>query len=128
MAEAELTPEPWHGTLDGYSGRGCRCDRCRGAKSAHAKQRHQEFGGWLNEIKSQPCTDCGGTFPAICMDFDHRDPATKSFVISHSGTRRRRAMLAEIAKCDVVCANCHRIRTARQHSEGGIFPGRPRKV
>ena len=46
------------------------------------------------------------------MDFDHRDATTKTFIVSdivnHSGMK---AILEEIAKCDLVCSNCHRIRT-----------------
>lgn len=59
--------------------------------------------------KDVPCADCGGRFPACAMDFDHRDPAEKSFGI---GPRNHgfAAIRAEIEKCDVVCANCHRIR------------------
>ena len=46
------------------------------------------------------------------MDFDHRDPETKEFEVS---VKLRRVsfdrLLAEVAKCDVVCANCHKYRT-----------------
>jgi len=57
-----------------------------------------------------PCSDCGETDPVV-LELHHRDPKTKSFDIgngfaSHVWT----AVLAEIDKCDVVCANCHRRR------------------
>jgi hypothetical protein len=59
-----------------------------------------------------PCCDCGQTFPQCCMDFDHRDPRTKlarvPALIANSGWAR---ILAEVDKCDIVCANCHRLRT-----------------
>ena len=47
------------------------------------------------------------------MDFDHRDPAAKLFNITASRAMLmvRDRLLAEVAKCDVVCANCHRVRT-----------------
>jgi hypothetical protein len=49
------------------------------------------------------------------MDFDHRDAAAKSESVSRmigrAGTER---ILAEVAKCDIVCANCHRARTERR--------------
>ena len=46
------------------------------------------------------------------MDFDHRLGEVKSFVISYApGRHSLEAITAEIAKCDVVCANCHRLRT-----------------
>ncbi len=66
----------------------------------------------LASLKSVPCADCGVEYPPYVMDFDHRDPATKSFSTGtdmHGVSRER--LLAEVAKCDVVCANCHRERT-----------------
>jgi hypothetical protein len=60
--------------------------------------------------KAQPCADCGGLFHPVCMDFDHRDPSTKSFAIGGTMTRSESSVRAELAKCDVVCANCHRLR------------------
>lgn len=65
----------------------------------------------LNQMKSVPCTDCGEEYPFYVMDFDHRDPLTKKFNIQ-SGARRHPwdRVLEEVAKCDVVCVRCHRIR------------------
>jgi hypothetical protein len=52
------------------------------------------------------------------MDFDHRDPSTKlrsvTQMISNFGIER---ILAEAAKCDIVCANCHRLRTFERRSK-----------
>ena len=66
-------------------------------------------------LSSHPCVDCGDTRFAV-LDFDHRDRATKSNSISNllHNVASRATLLAEIAKCDVRCANCHRIRTANQ--------------
>jgi len=67
------------------------------------------------QAKNQPCQDCGCSFPACAMDFDHRDPKTKVAKISSMvfcGSKQ--LLLDEIAKCDVVCAICHRLRTNRQ--------------
>ena len=68
---------------------------------------------WVDELKSKPCVDCGNEFETFVMDFDHRDPTTKSYVISFMVSKRmpREAILEEIAKCDLICANCHRKRT-----------------
>ena len=56
--------------------------------------------------------DCGQTYPTYVMDFDHRDPTTKLCKVSaavYLGSEQK--LLDEIAKCDLVCANCHRVRT-----------------
>lgn len=65
----------------------------------------------IDEIKSVPCKDCGNRYPPYVMDFDHRNPDDKLFNISTGKAKRWEVVLAEIAKCDVVCSNCHRIRS-----------------
>lgn len=63
----------------------------------------------------QGCVDCGETDP-IVLEFDHRDPASKERDISamlHRGMKLDRIMI-EVAKCNVMCANCHRRKTAAQ--------------
>lgn len=66
---------------------------------------------WL--AKQRPCQDCGGVFHPWVMEFDHREGTTKVLevanLVSHGCTDER--LRAEIEKCDVVCANCHRMRT-----------------
>lgn len=72
-------------------------------------QRRREI---LYAEKAKPCADCGQSFPTVCMDFDHRPGESKLFALGGATDRYALALvLAEIAKCDVVCANCHRIRT-----------------
>jgi uncharacterized OB-fold protein len=65
-----------------------------------------------DKLKSVPCMDCGRSFPPYVMDFDHVR-GRKSYEISR--VRSMAKVLAEVGKCDVVCSNCHRIRT---HSRG----------
>ena len=66
----------------------------------------------MREHKSKPCADCGSEFPFYVMDFDHRDADEKCLSVSKMAQQMSvRRLLDEIAKCDVVCANCHRIRT-----------------
>ena len=71
-----------------------------------------------DEAKDVPCLDCGGRFLPCAMDFDHRPGEEKVMSVAQLVTRGNEAKLrAEIAKCDVVCANCHRVRTSlRQRS------------
>ncbi len=75
------------------------------------KYRHQRDMLAVIKLK-QGCVDCGYDMDAVALDFDHRDPSTKAFAISRMyGQRSDECMLSEVAKCDVRCANCHRIRT-----------------
>lgn len=72
----------------------------------------------VEEAKSAPCLDCGGSFPPYVMDFDHRDGKGElgrgiSRLVG-AGTCSLERLHEEIAKCDVICANCHRIRTHKR--------------
>jgi hypothetical protein len=59
-----------------------------------------------------PCADCGDTFPPHVMHWDHLPGYQKLDEIgSMVGSRRREAILAELKKCELVCANCHVMRT-----------------
>lgn len=62
--------------------------------------------------ESSPCADCSGFFPYYVMDFDHREDQEKIGNVSQL-TRIGSGQLVkdEIKKCDLVCSNCHRIRT-----------------
>ena len=63
---------------------------------------------------AHPCTDCGEPDPMV-LEFDHLDAGTKAFTIGQSIPYRNwPSILEEIEKCEVVCANCHRRRTARR--------------
>jgi hypothetical protein len=56
---------------------------------------------------SRGCLQCGERHPA-CLDFHHRDPGDKLFEIGSNHYRAAALLSAEIDKCDVLCANCHR--------------------
>ena len=65
----------------------------------------------LKEDKS--CLDCGIKYPPYVYDFDHLPQFKKSFPLSSTGMRDKsmEEIIAEVAKCELVCANCHRHRT-----------------
>lgn len=63
----------------------------------------------LVAAKSRPCHDCGVIYPYYVMDFDHI--SDKRFVISAAVNKSTAVLEQEMSKCEVVCANCHRIRT-----------------
>ena len=64
------------------------------------------------------CMDCGlivDERTIVCFDLDHRDPQKKLFTISHEiGNKPINEMRDEINKCDVVCKNCHALRTHKE--------------
>lgn len=99
--------------------------RNREAEIERVTRRQQATLEWLREIRRVPCADCRGVFAPHVMDFDHRDPNTKKFQLTASVAllKTREELLAEIAKCDVVCANCHRIRTAASYESGVLVYG-----
>ena len=70
--------------------------------------------GRINEIKMKlGCSICGYNKHPAALDFDHIDPALKSFTLSQDPKRAWSKIEAEIKKCRVLCANCHRIETVK---------------
>lgn len=74
----------------------------------------------IDAAKDAPCVDCGVQLPAECMDLDHVR-GTKAFNLCRwnvakvpAGTTRMEMLKKEIAKCDVRCPNCHRLRHWRE--------------
>jgi hypothetical protein len=93
---------------------------------AYRKRRYEKDGRWRDEgpkavamkswmeaLKSAPCLDCNTSFPTCCMDYDHRDATDKAHNIGSMFAHHysRELIEIEIAKCDLVCSNCHRVRT-----------------
>lgn len=64
-------------------------------------------------LKINHCIDCGESNP-IVLDLDHRDGVEKRSCISEMMQLSWNTIEEELIKCDVRCANCHRIRTAEQ--------------
>jgi hypothetical protein len=126
--------------------RGKRCLPCRRAvirahyqankpyylAKARARQQRvvQENREWLIiYLRKHPCSDCGNRDIRV-LEFDHRDPRLKQAdvaVLARAGYPLRK-VIAEVQRCDVRCANCHRIRTHQQRGwwgadlDGGTTP------
>lgn len=97
-------------------------ERTRERRRQQGLDRYRRIMIMIEGLKDVPCKDCGGRFPPECMDFDHVS-GEKAGDIAKIMFRRKEALLEELAKTEVVCACCHRIRTrARKSSKG-----RPRK-
>lgn len=88
-------------------------ERSREQSRASMRKRRQYQRQLLDKAKDQPCQDCGFRYPSYVMDFDHRVKQNKLFNLGAASGAwvADERLLAEIAKCDVVCANCHRERT-----------------
>jgi hypothetical protein len=83
----------------------------RAARLAAAAERNLRFRAFLARWKlAAGCADCGYAAHPAALDFDHVR-GEKSFNICDGGTRRHAVLLAELEKCVVRCANCHRIAT-----------------
>lgn len=90
---------------------------CRACHAEHAKRpdqaarrraRRLELVAELNRLKDHPCADCGGRFHPAVMEFDHVR-GTKLFAIQ-ANSLTRPDLADELAKCELRCANCHRLR------------------
>lgn len=84
---------------------------------AYFQERLRTRRAFLDQIKeATPCADCGTSFPAVCMDFDH----VRGKKLGNVGTMWSwdiEKLRAEIAKCEIVCACCHRLRTQARQKE-----------
>jgi len=84
------------------------------ARRARLERRRLEIKEKLRRYKQRPCADCKNTFHPEAMEFDHVR-GKKLFNLSKPPYNLKR-VAAEIAKCDLVCANCHRLRTASRRA------------
>ena len=103
------------------------CKKCMAAKKR--EEYHRNKDKYLKRAKdhrikkrqflydyflSHPCEECGESRPE-CLDFDHIDRQTKK----HNISKKRDSLgweelLTEMDKCRILCANCHRVHTAKQ--------------
>lgn len=90
-----------------------------------AMKRKRDIRRWLNDLKeASPCKDCKISYPYYVMDFDHlsdKKYEINKLINSCSMTKIR----AEIAKCDIVCSNCHRERTFQRLKDSISDSNRP---
>ena len=80
-------------------------DRKRTQKRQNILRRYKERYG---------CSECRYKDHAAAIDFNHLDPSTKSFNLSDGNKLRKvswQKVKEEARKCNLLCANCHRIHT-----------------
>jgi hypothetical protein len=104
--------------INGVEYRVRRCNNCRAYRQKNSPK-IQTRKAMLAEAKSKPCTDCKGCFPTECMEFDRVRSAKKFQVSSAFLWMRLNRLKEELEKCELVCCNCHRIRTVKRKQRTG---------
>ena len=115
------------------SGRTTRQSYCRDCQRAyrrrHYEDNHEKYKAkakvWSEEqkrkfvewLQTQVCMDCGIGDHRV-LDLDHVRGEKVMNVSAMIGRRSEEALWEEVDKCEVVCANCHRLRTAER---GGFY-------
>jgi hypothetical protein len=107
-----------------------KCIECRKKESStwylknidkaklRSKEGRKRFYTWFYALKDKPCTDCVVKYPYYVMQWDHLPGYEKIGTISNSKvTKNRTKILEEIKKCELVCANCHAVRTWKRATE-----------
>lgn len=74
---------------------------------------------WFNNLKEKPCVDCGIQYHWHVMDFDHLPQFEKKFELAEMrrNNMSKSKILEEVSKCDVICSNCHRLRTVKRWAQ-----------
>jgi hypothetical protein len=123
-----LSARYWHRQRSSPDGLQPRCKECnisavRKWQAANRKRYLATQQAYVKPLRaemidfkeSHPCADCGVFFPYVCMSFDHLPGWDKvddvSKILKTTTLRGRERLDAEIEKCDLVCMNCHAIRT-----------------
>jgi hypothetical protein len=119
--ERELPLAEFHKYQDGYQ---FWCKRCKREYAAeyyvrnrakrvdHNRRQRQQAAAFYLELKrGKPCADCGQVFHSAAMQWDHPPGVEKVADVAELYRGSRARVLKEIAKCELVCANCHAVRT-----------------
>jgi len=113
-----------------YDGHQWWCRACRRAwdsryhasvrelRKAQRADRRDRLVARMRQLKAAACMDCGGRFHPAAMTFDHRPGTEKLRDLATLAARGLTGLFErELAKCDLVCANCHAVRTFRRREE-----------
>ena len=104
--------------------------RCRKCARVQMKKRYQHKVDFVRDYKlAHGCVDCGYREHHYALEFDHLPGMGKvadvASMVAHAFSLED--IKAEIAKCEVVCSNCHRVRTFLRKQHGADWD-LPRKV
>ena len=70
---------------------------------------------YRNDKEASPCLDCNVSYPWYVMQYDHLHSKVANVAVLANNTSGR-LLRNEIAKCELVCANCHAIRTYKRRT------------
>jgi hypothetical protein len=93
-------------------------ERRKQLNSKHREIHRNNFVGVINSIikkKGGACKDCGNTDMRV-LEFDHINQEDKSFEVTFRHSLKAEAIEKEAEKTELVCLNCHRLRSARQYT------------
>lgn len=85
-------------------------ERAREATRKHRREKLQKVKLYLQGLLGGKCQNCGISDSRV-LDFDHIDPASKEMLISQRYNLPIGVLEEEVRKCQLLCANCHRIKT-----------------
>ena len=126
----------WKAASEFHNSRTGQFSYCRECRRAYDRRYYQERGkatrrvrqrarmlearAWMAALKEGvPCADCGQVFPVWVMHWDHLPGYEKVGNISEMvGSRSRTITIAELQKCELVCGNCHVLRTISRSGRG----------
>ncbi len=124
--ETKLRDHDFHIDRQRADGRYAYCKPCQRAsvrastakhgRNTYESQHRVAARAYVAERKAQPCADCGRSWPAKVMHYHHLDPAKKSASIALLISRGAPVPVieAEIAKCVLLCGNCHVLRHLKE--------------
>ena len=92
----------------------------RRIKENNRREYHNRQAYLVTTKLERGCALCGFKGHPAALDFDHLDRSAKLVALSKSLSLSRAAFFAEVKKCRVLCANCHRIETANQNDRANV--------
>lgn len=85
-------------------------------------ERRRALAKYAQAAKQYPCVDCKVQYPYYVMEFDHvRGKKLGAVCNLINEAVKMEVLQAEIAKCEVVCSNCHSIRTFERGNYNGVY-------
>ncbi len=85
-------------------------NNCRKCASLETDKRRRKKRTAAVEFLGNKCKDCDNTFPEVCYDFHHIGDKTDDVSTMIRNNLKLETILEEVSKCELLCANCHRIR------------------